>query len=33
MQKVGILTLKRGEIAIDNLPKALELRRCMTTEE
>lgn len=33
MQKLGILTLKRGEIAIDNLPKALELRRCMTTEE
>jgi CRP-like cAMP-binding protein len=33
MQKVGILTLKRGEIFIDNLPGAIELRRCVTTEE
>jgi hypothetical protein len=30
---VGILTLKRGEIFIDNLPGAIELRRCVTTEE
>jgi CRP-like cAMP-binding protein len=33
MQKLGILTLKRGEISIENLPKAIEFRRCMTAEE
>jgi CRP-like cAMP-binding protein len=32
LQKLGMLSLKRGEIAIENLPKAIEMRRCITDE-
>jgi CRP-like cAMP-binding protein len=33
MQKLGIITLKRGEITIESLPRAIEMRRCVTTKD